>query len=151
MLYPPLIALRERLRATQMKSIFLIVCDGDHYSAYCYHYDRMLIEFGDTLGNDPLDEVLDIFRWVLNGLDYPVPTSIVGGDISDQNLAPGTRCGIAAFNFNERQVDLTADQWTGQASPVYQNLVLRDLLIYHFISKMSTEVCPLCVFIVLES
>ena len=88
-----------------------------------------------------------MFQWVFAGLGHNIPSQIVSGAIALQGSGNGGdgSCASAALNFVESQLDTSIPRWSGSASEVYQNMCLRDLIVYHSVSSgLQDMVAPKC-------
>lgn len=131
--YPPnILALRERLHAVPVTNISLISCNGGHFTGQIFA-DRCLND-ADSMGNSAPNNILPIFRWLLDGLnDYEKPSGVHEKRVPLQVNAIGS-CGIAALNFVETHVDPSTSSWTDATSTLHRNTALRNLIMYHLIS-----------------
>ncbi|KAF5329147.1 hypothetical protein D9611_013180 [Ephemerocybe angulata] len=117
-LSPNLVAVRERIRASHPESVYLLICNGSHYSVATYRSADGALEYRDSLGNAPPATIYPIFSTLLEGLDLPMPSSprqIKTIPVPLQLSAHGS-CGVATVNFIEHDLDPTnSKRWSTSA------------------------------------
>ncbi|KAJ7876322.1 hypothetical protein B0H14DRAFT_3436646 [Mycena olivaceomarginata] len=101
------------------------------------------LEHGDTLHLPAASDILPILRWVFTGLPGFEPPSaqtyISPGLIDRQTtLAGGGSCGLGATNFIQFCMGLGLPRWHASRATEFRDQFLRDLLLYHFISRLKT-------------
>jgi hypothetical protein len=128
-----IVHLRQRLRLTAVKSMYITSVFDDHYTAYVYHIGSRTIDHGDSLHQPPADDILGIISWVISDLGHPPVEIICEGTISRQGCINGGEgsCGIAALNFIECYSDNDLCQWEGSNSYLFRDLALQNLIRYH--------------------
>ncbi|KAH7903228.1 hypothetical protein BJ138DRAFT_1020965, partial [Hygrophoropsis aurantiaca] len=134
-----MLALRERLRSTNVDRIAFLIWEQNHYAAYCYQKSSHVLH-NDSMGLAPANDALEILSWLLDGLKYPMPQYIQKGALALQTptMAHGS-CGIAAHNFIESLADDTIPHWTSATSPAFRDKALRDLILFDQISKSQNR------------
>ncbi|KAJ7159313.1 hypothetical protein C8R43DRAFT_849756, partial [Mycena crocata] len=137
-----LIEIRERIRAGKVQTFAFVAWTTSHYSSFVkFRLDD--IEFGDSLHLPAAQDILRILRWVLADLSSHEPgpqTEIRSGSIDRQSTMAGCgSCGIAATNFVAVRTELGVRQWRAKESETFRDEVLRDLILYHLISKRKTS------------
>ncbi|KAG0706374.1 hypothetical protein DFH29DRAFT_1023662 [Suillus ampliporus] len=88
----------------EVQTMGFIVWDHNHFAVYFYNKSARLLH-NDSMGLEPVLDVLDIFSWFLTGLnDYPSPGYIQKGALALQSARSGS-CGVVAHNFAELLVN----------------------------------------------
>lgn len=129
-----LIALRQRIRATTVESISFISWESGHYSSFHNRVPTSILDHGDSLAHEAALDVLPVFRWALSGLSrngYSAPLETREIPVAYQGAASGS-CAIAAHNFFEVSLVSDTPAWHPDASKVFRNKALRDLILYDF-------------------
>lgn len=138
---PNLKALRERLVNSDVRWVGWIVCAEQHYVGYVYDMQEGSLEYGDSLHGSSNLEVLEIWKWVLEGTGHPKPNQLDAGTIGRQSFRAGSgSCGVAAHNFIVSKVNRTIPLWRPEESPQQRNVLLRDILMYHHVAQTATGV-----------
>lgn len=124
-----LMALRERLVNTDIRWVSWVVCDGQHYISYVYDVQQGTLEYGDSSHGPPDNEVLEVWRWILDGTGHPKPNQLDAGTIERQMSRAGSgSCGVAAHNFIVSKVDRSLPLWQPEHSQQHRDGHLRDIL-----------------------
>jgi hypothetical protein len=131
--------LRLCLSVAKATRIALVMWDHDHYSMTFYQHHR-LFEHGDSMLRPAPEGTLDVFHWLMAGLDYLLPQSLGTGDVGLQLLGGPGSCGVVAHNYVESRTDQSVPQWEAAASARFQIGALWDLIIYH-LSGLNSPVC----------
>lgn len=144
-----IIDLRARIRAGRVRTFAFLAWTTSHYSSFVKFCLRD-IELGDSLHLPAANDIFRILQWVLAGLlnhEMEPETRIRAGPIDRQSTMAGCgSCGIAATNFVELRADLGVRPWRAKQSEAFRDEFLRDLILYHLISKRKTSVCPIILF-----
>ena len=131
--------LRLCLSIAKATRIASVMWDRDHYSATFYQHHGSF-EHGDSMLRSAPEGTLDIFHWLMAGLDYMLPQSLETGEIGLQLLGGSGSCGVIAHNYVESRMDHSVPQWEATASAHFRIGALRDLIIYH-LSGLNSPVC----------
>lgn len=134
--------LRLRLSIRKATRIASMMWEGNHYSSTFYQCEGSY-EHGDSLMRSPPANAVNIFQWLLQGLDpmeYTPPSTLVTGEIGLQLLGGAGSCAVAAHNFVETKVDSSVPLWEAAASARSRQSILRDLIIYQ-LAAVDSPVC----------
>ena len=128
-----------RLSVAKATRIVSVMWDHDHYSATFYQHHG-LFEYGYSMLHSAPEGTLDVFHWLMAGLDYMLPQSLGTGDVGLQLLGGPGSCRVVAHNYVESRIDHSVPQWEAVASACFRIGTLQDLIIYH-LSGLNSPVC----------
>ena len=126
-------------------SIWKVTCiasmmwEDNHYSS-TFHWCDGSYEHGDSLMWSPPANAVNIFQWLLQGLDpmeYTPPSNLTSGAIGLQLLGGAGSCAVAAHNFIKMKVDPLVPLWEAAASTHSCQSILHDLIIYQIAAANS--------------
>ncbi|KAK7434283.1 hypothetical protein VKT23_020284 [Stygiomarasmius scandens] len=135
---PEILSLQEHVWVLKSFTLYFLHCASGHYTAYIFQSTNSTLWFRDSLAHHFDLAIKKLLDWIL--ADITSLLFVEAGLIAQQppdGVGSGS-CGVAAFNFIERQCIPDVISWSPSNSDQVRCSMLQDLIRYHLIAAETT-------------